>query len=486
MTERIEIVQTLSVKRKGASEIPLFDPYILSPLDQLVPHFIPVATAFIYPPSTQPSIPFDKLRHALELTLECYPYLSGRLFIQSESGEAGIRDFDAGAGLIEARSASRLSQYNSNLDSLSLSDFPNQANNLFAPFNIDTVLDEPILSIQHTRFACGGVCLGIKISHRVCDAEGFFQFTRDLARVYREDGDGTLRKEITSIAPFLHGYPSSEEERQDAVSRTPTLYSLTEETIDTDRVPEVKKENSPVKDTPPTLAAVTGRFLTSKSTALETIKNEATRGDEWVSTFEAASAFIYQHVHRARHALRQLDLSIPPISSTDFLTSINLRSKLDTPPRYPYNAVSAPWTHVPSDDLLKGDLSTIARYIHRMNRSDDWSPSRTLQTFQWVAAQRDKTKIQTGFKGGNGILMISSWFRLDMYEGMTFEGRPLLVATPFTPISSIDGLGYFLPTKTQGMEDDRGDILLCLALDDRLWDILGEDTKWARAFRAES
>ncbi len=47
--------------------------------------------------------------------------------------------------------------------------------------------------------------------------------------------------------------------------------------------------------------------------------------------------------------------------------------------------------------------------------------------------------------------------KFDMYEGIAFDTRPVLVAPPFTPISLVDGLGCVLPTEIQGMAEDRGD-----------------------------
>ena len=74
--------------------------------------------------------------------------------------------------------------------------------------------------------------------------------------------------------------------------------------------------------------------------------------------------------------------------------------------------------------------------------------------------------------------MTSQWSRFNMYPA--FNGiRPILASTPFTEISLVDGLGYFLPNKKQGTEEDRGDIELCLALSDPLWAILAQEADWA-------
>jgi hypothetical protein len=68
--------------------------------------------------------------------------------------------------------------------------------------------------------------------------------------------------------------------------------------------------------------------------------------------------------------------------------------------------------------------------------------------------------------------MLSQWNKIDMYRSATFdEGvRPSLIAPPFTPISLLDGLGYFLPSPRQGLGgDSKGDIDVYLALSDDVW-----------------
>jgi hypothetical protein len=56
--------------------------------------------------------------------------------------------------------------------------------------------------------------------------------------------------------------------------------------------------------------------------------------------------------------------------------------------------------------------------------------------------------------------------------------RPTLVSTPFTEISLVDGLTYFLPDRRQGTAEDRGELEVCLSLSDPLWGILEEDQLW--------
>ena len=76
--------------------------------------------------------------------------------------------------------------------------------------------------------------------------------------------------------------------------------------------------------------------------------------------------------------------------------------------------------------------------------------------------------------------MISQWNKLDMYVGTVFDVRPVLVSTPFTPISLLDGLVYFLPTEEQGTGADTGAIDVNMSLSEPIWDIIDQNDEFRR------
>lgn len=58
--------------------------------------------------------------------------------------------------------------------------------------------------------------------------------------------------------------------------------------------------------------------------------------------------------------------------------------------------------------------------------------------------------------------MASHWSRLSVYPA--FGGvRSVLVSTPFTEISLVNGTTYFLPDRRQGTADERGELGVCEA-----------------------
>jgi len=221
-----------------------------------------------------------------------------------------------------------------------------------------------------------------------------------------------------------------------------------------------------------------GRLLRFSSSELNALKADGTdpNGSGWVSTFDALCAHLHQSVYRARVQLRALNASIGELTSADFLAPVNLRTQLDLPSYYFPLALFTPSTSFPLDVLSKGPLSQVAKAIHDLMRTSfTTSKDEILATLKWIAAQPDKTKIRTTFQYGPGSLMISQWNKFDIYPSMAFDKVPVLVAPPFTPISTLDGLGYLLPTEEQGTEGDSGAIDLYLSLSQPLWAILDQD-----------
>jgi len=84
--------------------------------------------------------------------------------------------------------------------------------------------------------------------------------------------------------------------------------------------------------------------------------------------------------------------------------------------------------------------------------------------------------------------MISAWHKIDMYPTFDVDAegkgiKPILVAQPFTEMILWDGLCYFLPTEKQGEQcEEAGDIDVCLAPQDCVWDVL-ESHVGLRRFR---
>ncbi|KAK0485716.1 transferase [Armillaria novae-zelandiae] len=426
----------------------LESPFRLGPLDQLVAPFVPIAVVFVYAPSPDIElIPVERLEHSLTLLLDYYPHLTGRLQINSSNGTPEISRLGTGAELFIARCSERL-------DRIELPNLPGAGNALLGPFDpsLEGVCRDPIFTVQHTRFACGGVALGVRLHHITGDADGFFQLVRDLAELYRTSS--------LAVPPHIRSYllELTPEERAAALDFAPSSYYV--------------EQSSPAFTAYPVAAPNTGRFLRFSSSELSALKARATdpSSDSWISTFDALCAHFYQRVYRARLKLRAKDPTLPDLSPPDFLTPVNLRSRIGLPPRYFPNALHCQYTSLSHELLANGPLWQVAKALHDLTRTPSTTSKEEVdRTYRWVAAQPDKRKIKQGFRYGSGGLMLSQWNKMDMYAGSVFDVAPVLVAPPFTPISLLDGLGYFISTREgEGLD-------VALSLSEPIWEFFDKE-----------
>ena len=452
----------------------LDQPQVLGPLDHLVAPFIPVAVVFAYTTdhANGEVLSIGKLQKAIEVLLDSYPLLTGRLHIDPTTGRREISNFTAGAELHLAESKATLSSFATAEGSLLITNLPDGGNALLAPFDMsmDAISINAMLTVQHTRFSCGGVTLGIRMPHALCDSDGYFQVVRDLAEVYRT---GSLARQ-PHLQPFQVELLTSPSEQQRAEDRAfkPSLYY----------VDEPKDEESaavqpaPSQVTPPP-ALTTGRVVRYTAQKLDELKDLASAPGKWVSTFDALSAYLCRRITLAKLAS---GIVPPDLMSRDFLTSVNYRGtdRLNTPSRYLYNCILTPTTTLPS--VHETTLAETSQLIHDLVRRV--SADEAQRSVRWIAAQPDTRAIRWRFDPRPGSFMVSAWNKFDVYAGTAFEldeeGKgiaPLLVAPPFTPISLVDGLVYYLPTEKQATDTASRDLDVYIALSEPVWTVLDKD-----------
>ncbi|KAF7374806.1 Anthranilate N-benzoyltransferase protein 3-like protein [Mycena sanguinolenta] len=459
-------------------------PFSLGPFDQIA-GFVPIQIVWVYAQSN-PSvelIPLERLQRGLGRLLDYYPQLSGRLQINSSNGTREIARFNTGAELLEARCNQELDAFSSPSPSspesrcILLQNLPAAGNALLAPFDAtpEGVYRDPILAVQHTRFACGSVALGVRAHHTICDGDGFFQLVRDLAELYR----GLQSSETTPslvhpphIRPYMSelisGYMTPEERLAALDVQPPLFYAEPPSIIDNS-----SSSVSAGAFRPPPYPTE-GRFLRFSSARLNALKAEATdpNGSGWVSTFEALGAYLYQRVHQARLQLTVKDPNFGELSRTDFLAPVNLRSRLGLSAHYFPNALIATSTTIPPDTLANGPLWQVAKAVHDLTRTSFLTEKDEIdRSLRWIAAQPDVRKIREKFQYGNGSFMVSQWNKFDMYAGSVFDVAPVLVSPPFTQSSLVDGLVYFLPTEEIGTGGDVGAIDVSLSLSAPVWEL---------------
>jgi len=451
----------------------------LSPLDQLVLTFIPVAVVYVYHPTSSGSlaIPIERLCRATSLVLDTYPHLTGRLGVDDKHGGSHLHSLGTGCEVLEATCSQTLEEIGKG-GPIGLMDLPGKGEDLMAPYDFMNVKkeDQVVFTIQHTRFACGGVALGIRILHCLNDGAGFFHLVRDLASIYRSlslDNDGSEAIQISTLAmPYLSNYENeaTQAEKEEAKAYKPVLYHL-EPDHPTPTNPDLAAPDIPAEPASTWVKPkIAGQVLRFSSSDLKRLKDRAKPEQGYITTFDALTAHLHQRIYQARSRTYNRNPSSGILGEADLLCPIDLRTQLNLEKDglYPYNAVLTTSSTYPSELLLdnsKLSISKIALMVHKMVRPLGVGDAE--KTVKWIASV-DRTKIRHGYRGGTGGVMVSQWNKMDMYNGGVFDHgqRPILVAPPFTPISLHDGLGYTIPTESgEGID-------VYLALREEVWEEL--------------
>ncbi|KAJ6759163.1 SPERMIDINE HYDROXYCINNAMOYL TRANSFERASE [Salix koriyanagi] len=145
-----------------------------------------VPTIYFYkPPQTQSNAIINNLKDSLSHALVPFYLLAGRLHWIGR-GRLELECNAMGATLIEAESESKLEDFGDFLPSP-------EYQNLFPNVDYAVPLHElPLLLVQLTIFQCGGISLGLTISHAVVDGKSALQFMSEWARISRGEPSGML------------------------------------------------------------------------------------------------------------------------------------------------------------------------------------------------------------------------------------------------------------------------------------------------------
>ncbi|CAI7581607.1 unnamed protein product [Penicillium bialowiezense] len=470
----------------------LESPFNLGPMDYSVPPKVSIEGVFIYrKPTSTPTNHFlvsDRLMEAVSHLLDYYPHLTGRLQLHPTTHAAQIGSLGCGVDFWQARCTTTLRKIaTSSLSGRIITPkLPGYGAALLPIFHatMGSYSHNAILAIQHTRFACGGVC----------DAQGFFQVVRDLAEIYRQLRDSCPPSLISppEIRSHFrtHGELSPSAARE-ALNFKPSCFYLAEE----------DEDNIEIQTAIPNDAPISARVLRFSSEDLAEFKRAATNPDHtsgtWVSTFEALSAFLFQRVYKAKvQVIEGLGISPDDDRCEDlrqFFTLMDMRDRdrLNLPPRYLANAVHSVSLYPSHADLIEGPLWYIAETIHSAIRSVD--PAQVKQEFEWVAAQTDPSRVKLLDDFQHGGLAIIQWTRDHTHLGFDFEvrdsGRPVVPSLVTPPLSGsylTNGLAMVIATQeksasgrgmtgTQDEWDLPRAVYINMVLNDEIWSFLERD-----------
>jgi shikimate O-hydroxycinnamoyltransferase len=162
-------------------------PYKLCIFDQLIPTtYVPML--FFYPIIDSNFNVLQTLAHlknSLSHTLTLYYPFSGRT-----KDNLYIHDFDAGVPYLEARVKCRMFEFLELQEIELLNQFVP-----FHPFRKETGSDHdllPLIAFQVSVFACGGISIGVSLSHKIFDAETANSFLKSWSAVFRGDHEKTI------------------------------------------------------------------------------------------------------------------------------------------------------------------------------------------------------------------------------------------------------------------------------------------------------
>ncbi|KAJ7557590.1 hypothetical protein O6H91_05G133300 [Diphasiastrum complanatum] len=163
----------------------------LSSLDRQAPYYMYMLLFYNNRVLRGSDTVFQELKAALELVLAPYFPLSGRLRKDSDTGYAGVECTNEGVLLVEAATKDEFNF----LDDFKLINSHIEDKFLY---KLEPTPDNPLLTVQITRFSSGGFVLGLGWRHEIHDGFGITSFLSAWA-------DVTRGEPLSSIPQPYHG-----------------------------------------------------------------------------------------------------------------------------------------------------------------------------------------------------------------------------------------------------------------------------------------
>ncbi|KAM4101593.1 hypothetical protein ACB094_05G155200 [Castanea mollissima] len=367
--------------------------------------------------SNDTTIPFsfEAMKNSLSRALIHFYPLAGRLH-WIEGGRLELDCNAMGVQLLEAYSKAELDE---------LGDFAptNAERDLVPKVDYTTPIEEwPLLLVQVTRFGCGGLCVGVAISHTMVDGRSATHFINSWAKlsrdiIWRTETVRTPRFdhiEYTTKPPVLIGRTDANEERKKETSAT--LLKLTREQV-------------------------------------EVLKKRANQDVAGVTTIRPYSRYeaIAGHMWRCACKVRAVDSHNSQSTRARLGVDIRNRLKPSLPERYFGNAISGTVTPICLyEDLLSKPLSYSARKLREaIERMDD---EYIRSALDFISSQKDVSGLRSNFhiQGyseapflGNPNISLGSWIGLPIYDANFGWGKPIYVGPG---LLNMDGKSFIMPS----------------------------------------
>lgn len=410
--------------------------YVLSFPDQMCPR---THNPFIYYyefNENQADEISNKLKISLSQALTLYYPLAGRL----TSDNSFVDCDDNGALFVEARVDSRLSDVVEN-DQIPLSAF-----NKLLPSELDETAEYP-LGVQLNFFDCGGVAVGVSISHTLADALSCLVFIRSWMAIARSDNDvaAVARPEFRSAAIFppqnVGGFNSFSIIPKGDANVTKRF------SIDARKIEALRAKHEEIRKN----CEEEGNQKTSKR----------------ISRIEALSAFIWSRVVASTK-------DVEFISANNKLykirLTVNLRPRFDPPlPEHSFgNYLSSSTTTV---TVTSADQDNHSHRLARQMGEEITKVNKDFVTYmrengdKFVDfAKKEAEKLATGEVAGTFVF--TSLCRFPLYEADFGWGKPVWVSSVNRGFANVvsfqdnrngDGLEVYLCLKAEDMANFEAD-----------------------------
>ncbi|CAA3031894.1 spermidine hydroxycinnamoyl transferase-like [Olea europaea subsp. europaea] len=364
------------------------------------------------------------LKESLSKALVLFYPLAGRLH-EIGGGRLELHCNAEGATLVEAESELMIEDYE-------IQDFvPNEAMRELitkVDYIATPIHEQPLVLVQLTKFSCGGVCLGLGISHILADGISAIHFVSEWAKI--------ARGEMTSIFPLLDrkilrlgDLPSVPKFEHIELTPPPLLVGRS------DNMEERKK--------PTTVAMI--KLSKQQINELKSKANEETPYKSIVrpyTRYEAVAGHMWRCTTKVRgHKNEQL---------TRLHLAVDLRNRIQPPIPKGYfgNAVIRQATIATTRDLLSNPLAYASS---RIRESIDKVTDEYIRSYLLVANRQDISWLRNfptkgcslGSFYGNPNMEITSWTSMSVYEA-DFGWGDLIHMGPAE--MGFDGKSFIIPS----------------------------------------
>ncbi|KAJ7949109.1 Shikimate O-hydroxycinnamoyl transferase [Quillaja saponaria] len=282
--------------------------------------------------------------------------------------------------------------------------------------------ERPLLLVQLTRLSCGGLCVGIGVSHTVCDAWALFRFINSWTKLAKEEGNWDVNNEMmqplhnrTLLNSIGHRPPRFDHRESKA---PPALLGCS----------DTKTEQQK-----PISVAV----LRVSRDQIENLKKEA----QTKSTYEAIAAHMWRCACKARKGDTNQPTSILSVAD------IRNRSKPRIPANYFGNAILPTLTPICLfGEILSNPLSYTAQKIRESIQilTDDYIKSATdFVKIHQQCVDSFRIGSPTGYYHGNPNLNIGCLISLPVYDADFGWGKP--VYHGLGSFFNVDGRSFIMP-----------------------------------------